>query len=556
MAQLAPDANGYHPSKSARGHERTNRSDIDARFVLEEEHSPFPYSTSHSSSQSLKEVIAFAPGDQDNPHNWSNRKKSFVVFNGVALVMSSTIGSSIAAGASHQFATFFNITSQAQLVLPTSSYLVGYVVGPLLFGPLSEHHGRKKIMILTFALFSAFTLGCALAPNFVALCVFRLLVGIGASSPISVVGGIYADIYPDPVTRGRALTIFMTATTFGPILGPIMSGFIAVVSWRWIFWLSLIIAGVTWPILLLSSETYAPVILVTRAQRLRKENNNPNIFAPLELEHRDMRQLITVVLTRPVRMFLSEALVLCSCLYLSFVYAIFYMYFQAYPTIFEGIYHFNSGEVGLTFLPIGVGALLACGLYLYWDRVLERAKARDPPAAWSQSEEYRRLPLACIGGPLLMLSCFWLGWTARESIHWAVPVLSALPFGMGFLLLFMSLINYLVDAYEVFAASAMAASACSRSLFGAVLPFAARPMYQRLGVAWACSLLGFLSLAMCAIPFVFIRYGNTIREKSSFCQYLKQCKMQENEQRQVQERRMQQEGRSGVDEAIAVEKLV
>ncbi|KAG2167185.1 hypothetical protein JADG_006924 [Aureobasidium aubasidani] len=287
---------------------------------------------------------------------------------------------------------------------------------------------------------------------------------------------IYADIYPDPVTRGRALTIFMTATTFGPILGPIMSGFIAVVSWRWIFWLSLIIAGVTWPILLLSSETYAPVILVTRAQRLRKENNNPNIFAPLELEHRDMRQLITVVLTRPVRMFLSEALVLCSCLYLSFVYAIFYMYFQAYPTIFEGIYHFNSGEVGLTFLPIGVGALLACGLYLYWDRVLERAKARDPPAAWSQSEEYRRLPLACIGGPLLMLSCFWLGWTARESIHWAVPVLSALPFGMGFLLLFMSLINYLVDAYEVFAASAMAASACSRSLFGAVLPFAARPI--------------------------------------------------------------------------------
>ncbi|KAH0258779.1 MFS general substrate transporter, partial [Aureobasidium melanogenum] len=171
-------------------------------------------------------------------------------------------------------------------------------------------------------------------------------------------------------------------------------------------------------------------------------------------------------------MFFTEAIVLCSCLYLSFVYAIFYMYFQAYPTIFSGIYHFNSGEVGLTFLPIGVGALLACGLYLYWDRVLERAKARDSPAAWSQSEEYRRLPLACLGGPLFMLSCFWLGWTAREDIHWAVPVLSALPFGMGFLLLFMS---YLVDAYEVFAASAMAASACSRSLFGAVLPFAARP---------------------------------------------------------------------------------
>ncbi|KAG9973661.1 MFS general substrate transporter, partial [Aureobasidium melanogenum] len=403
------------------------------------------------------------------------------------------------------------------------------------------------------ALFTAFTLGCALANDFATLCVLRLFMGIGASSPISVVGGIYADVYPDPVARGRALTIFMTATTFGPILGPITSGFIAVVSWRWIFWLSLIIAGVTWPILLFSPETYAPIILAMRARRLRKENGNPNIFAPIELEHHDLKQMIIVVLTRPVRMFFTEAIVLCSCLYLSFVYAIFYMYFQAYPTIFSGIYHFNSGEVGLTFLPIGVGALLACGLYLYWDRVLERAKARDSPAAWSQSEEYRRLPLACLGGPLFMLSCFWLGWTAREDIHWAVPVLSALPFGMGFLLLFMSLINYLVDAYEVFAASAMAASACSRSLFGAVLPFAARPMYQRLGVAWACSLLGFLSLAMCIIPFAFIRFGDSIRERSSFCQSLKQLEQENNEEREVQERRMQE---SGVEKATAVEKLV
>ncbi|KAH0073604.1 MFS general substrate transporter, partial [Aureobasidium melanogenum] len=148
---------------------------------------------------------------------------------------------------------------------------------------------------------------CALANDFATLCALRLFVGIGASSPISVVGGIYADVYPDPVARGRALTIFMTATTFGPILGPITSGFIAVVSWRWIFWLSLIIAGVTWPILLFSPETYAPIILAMRARRVRKENGNPNIFAPIELEHRDLKQMITVVLTRPVRMFFTEA---------------------------------------------------------------------------------------------------------------------------------------------------------------------------------------------------------------------------------------------------------
>jgi len=60
-------------------------------------------------------------------------------------------------------------------------------------------------------------------------------------------------------------------------------------------------------------------------------------------------------------------------------------------------------------------------------------------------------------------------------------------------------------------------------------------------------------LAMCIVPFAFIRFGDRIREKSSFCQFLKQRKMQEEQEREMQERRTQQ---SGVDKAIAVEKLV
>lgn len=78
-----------------------------------------------------------------------------------------------------------------------------------------------------------------------------------------------------------------------------------------------------------------------------------------------------------------------------------------------------------------------------------------------------------------------------------------------------------------YAASAMGAASCSRSLFGVVLPFAAKPMYNDLGVAWACSLLGFLSLLMSAIPFVFIKFGDRIRANSKFCRELKQKKEEE-----------------------------
>lgn len=119
------------------------------------------------------------------------------------------------------------------------------------------------------------------------------------------------------------MTTFMAATCWGPLIGPIISGFIApALGWRWVYWIALIIAGISWPVLIFSPETYAPVILKRRAKRLRKETGNPNIVAPSELGSQSIKDLVTVVLTRPVRMFLFESIVLCSCLYLSFVYAI------------------------------------------------------------------------------------------------------------------------------------------------------------------------------------------------------------------------------------------
>jgi hypothetical protein len=180
---------------------------------------------------------------------------------------------------------------------------------------------------------------------------------------------------------------------------------------------------------------------------------------------------------------------------------------------------------------VGIGAFLSCAIFLWYDSILQKAKLRGAP--WSQSEEYRRLPLACFGGPLYVVSLFWLGWTASPNVHWAVPLISGIPFGIGYLLIFMAMINYLTDAYEIFAASAQSAASCSRSIFGALLPLAAKPMFNRLGTNWACTLLAFLSLGLSIIPFAFIRYGDHIRANSKFCQHL--LEMKEIERRQDEE---------------------
>lgn len=331
-------------------------------------------------------------------------------------------------------------------------------------------------------------------------------------------------------------------TVFGPLIAPIISGYAATtIGWRWAFWIGLMYAGTTLlPLFFLLPETYGPILLLQRARNLRLTNPNAHVVAPRELEdnQHSLSELTTIVLTRPIRMILMEPIVSTSCAYISLCYAIFYMTFEAYPFIFIDLYGLSPGECGLTYLAIGVGCLLALPIFMTWDSILTRARSRNAP--WTKQEEYRRLPLACLGGPMFVISLFWLGFTSRSSISFWVPMLSGIPFGMGFMCVFQALLNYLTDAYEIFAASANAAASCSRSLLATVLPLATAPMFHRLGIAGACSLLGAMSLIMTLMPFIFLWQGEKIRRGSRFCLLLRERR--EEMERRIEEQRRRRTG--------------
>lgn len=191
--------------------------------------------------------------------------------------------------------------------------------------------------------------------------------------------------------------------------------------------------------LVLLPETYGPILLVRRARRIRKEDPKANVVAPHELEAADLHQLAVRVLTRPVRMLFFELIVSATCVYLALCYGIFYMTFQAYPIIFQEVYGLSPGVEGLCFLPIGAGAICALPVFFGWDAFLEKAQREG--RAWTKKEEYRRVPLACIGGPLFVISLFWLGWASRADVPFWVPMLAGIPFGMGFQLIFMALVR-------------------------------------------------------------------------------------------------------------------
>lgn len=126
------------------------------------------------------------------------------------MVTSSTMTSSLPSGENKSISKTFNVTNDVEQGLPISVFLVGYTFGPVAFGPLSETYGRKIILLSTFSLFIAFTLGCALAPNWPSFLIFRFLSGINGSAPLAVLSGVFTDCYGNIVYRGWAMCFFIT----------------------------------------------------------------------------------------------------------------------------------------------------------------------------------------------------------------------------------------------------------------------------------------------------------------------------------------------------------
>lgn len=125
-----------------------------------------------------------------------------------------------------------------------------------------------------------------------------------------------------------------------------------------------------------------------------------------------------------------------------------------------------------------------------------------------------RLPHLIFLSWLIPVGLFWFAWTANA--HWASCIVSGIPFGIGFVTLFLGITSYLIDCYGKYAASALAANAILRSLFGAVFPLFSYEMYTKMGVAWATSVLGFVAVAMAPLPYIFYRFGPHIRGRSTF----------------------------------------
>lgn len=454
------------------------------------------------------------PDDPYKPMNWPTKKKIITTFLYGLVTMSATWASSAYSPGTSKVADEFHVSSQVA-TLGTTVFLLGFGLGPLLWAPLSEVYGRRAAVLGPMFVAICFSFGTATSKDLQTVMITRFFGAFFASAPVTNTGGVLGDLF-SAAHRGIAMAGYALAVVGGPTVGPILSAaFVQIPSlgWRWAEYFT----GILQSVILLNAiifidETYPPVLLVYKARRLRHESGNWALHARFEEWDVNITDLARKFLIRPMQL-LCTPICFLMALYASFCYGILYMQLGAIPYIFGEVRGWNLLQSELPFLAITLGCVIGASLNTF--NQLAYNKAYN--AAGQKAIPEKRLPPMMLGSVMFAAGQFITAWTAEpEKAPWIAPVLGLLLMGCGFNTIFQAALNYLVDTFRAYAASAVAANTFLRSMFAAGLPLAIRPLYSTIGVGPGQSIFaGFASLLI-PVPFVFYYFGRKIRARNKW----------------------------------------
>lgn len=482
------------------------------------------------SDKSSPYLVAFVdPTDKSNPLNWSKSYKWTVVVILSTVTLIGYASTAVPHSDSHpltsirNFATVMCIPAVPQILSElhessslygpflVSAWELGQAVGPLFTAPLSEIFGRAPVFNVANALFVIFSIACAVSSNPGMLIAFRFINGIGDAS-IALNASIVGDLF-QAEERGLAMAVMGFPPLLGPVMGPIIGGYLTeALGWRWAFWLAAIIGGTcALAFFVTYRETYAPRILRRKAHQMRKSTGDDRWHSVHDFTAESSATTILLdALRRPATIMVKSPVVLLLAIYMSAVYGFLYILLTTITEVFEGQYNFSQGAAGLAYLGLSLGmvaGVILCATTLDW--YFNKRSAHTGV----QKPEYR-LPPMVLGGMLIPVGLFLYGWTAEYKVFYIVPMVGTATMGFGFFVTSIPLQTYLVDAFKTFAASAISGTVVLRCLVGALLPLAGPPLYQRLGYGWGNSLLGFVALAFVPLPLVLMSMGERMRRRT------------------------------------------
>ncbi|KAM7185337.1 MFS transporter, DHA1 family, multidrug resistance protein [Rhypophila sp. PSN 637] len=397
----------------------------------------------------------------------------------------------------------YGVSMQAARV-GAAIFLIAYAFGCELWAPWSEELGRKPILQLSLLLVNIWCVLVALAPNFGALIAGRFLGGLSSAGG-SVTLGMIADMF-EPDEQQNAVAYIVFSSVAGSILGPVIGGFVGTyLDWRWTIWIQLIFGGLVQLLHLLFVPETRSTILLDRIAKKRRKNGGPgsHVYGPNEL--RPFRERFTFrefmwTWYRSFHMLLTEPIVLALSALSGFSDALIFMQVQSFVIVYSQ-WGFSAIDIGLSFIPIAIGYVIAWVSFLPTFKRIRRKRDRNTMDEHAQFES--RLWWLLYTAPCLPIGLFIFAWTSGgPPVHWAGSM-------------------YVVGAYGPYAASATGGNGWARDFLAGVLTIPATPFYVNMGPQHAGTILACISLLL--VPAVYLVYfkGPWLRERSRFAQSLK-----------------------------------
>ncbi|KAG7858263.1 hypothetical protein KL919_003521 [Ogataea angusta] len=458
-------------------------------------------------------MLQFQPKSPLRPISWSTKKKlAHTVLYGLttfcAQFNSTTMSFEYCVD---DIRNEFGVSREVVLLL-TSLYILGIAFGPMVFAPLSEVYGRKIGIFAPFFMSAMLTFATGISYSLGAMMVTRFLGGFFAGAPIVASGGVLGDIW-SPAQRGAAFAFYACFVINGAALGPTIGSLLSMkTNWRNPQWF---IGGLSVFIIVICChflhETYEPVLLAREANKERLKSGSWEIHSKLDTWDLNIRELVKIHMVRPFAI-LATPIVFLMSLFASYVYGLFYLILTNVSEAFNLAKGWKGTTGTLPCISLLLGVLFGCVGNMLWANryasLVEKNNGEPLPE--------QRLPVMMILGWLMPAGIFIFGWTCSPTIPWPVPCLGIMMMGCGFITIFQGSLNYLIDTYACYSASAIAAATFLRSVFAASFPLFAKQLFVSLNVHWGASLIGFIALGMIPIPYLFFVFGKRIREKNVF----------------------------------------
>lgn len=269
-------------------------------------------------------------------------------------------------------------------------------------------------------------------------------------------------------------------------------------------------------------ETRATILLDREAKRRRKAGET-NIWGPNEVkEHRFEVKQILKIWGRPFEMFVREPIVLCLSLLSGFSDALIFTFLESFQPVYEQ-WNFGIIAIGLAFIPINIGYLIAWFSFFPWIHRHRQIRRRDPNALQPEA----RLHWLLYTAPLLTIGLFGFAWTSlgpSRNVHWIAPMIFSAVIGIANYCIYMATIDYMVAAYGPYSASATGGNALARDFLAGIAAMYATPFYKNLPgphkLEYPTTILACLAFLVTIPIYIFYWKGPVIREKSKFAQTL------------------------------------